>query len=64
MVTITISGPRGSGKTVLADFIAKQVGSHTGVPCEVQRGGNPRGPDYDTVRVDLTQDQLRDLATK
>ncbi len=61
-VTITLNGPQGSGKTVLAEFIQRQLGSHLGVPCEVRKGGNPRGPEYDTVIVQTTPEALRAIA--
>lgn len=53
MITVTIHGERGEGKTVLGEFIQRQLGTH-GVRAELEKGGNPRGPDHDTRDVTET----------
>lgn len=62
-VIITLSGPQGSGKTVLAELIAKAVGSHTGVRPMVEKGSQGRGgPEYDRIVVNTTPEILREIA--
>lgn len=60
-VTISLYGAKGAGKTVLAEFIQRQLGSH-GVPSSIQKGGNPRGPEHDTLTIETTPAMLSDLA--
>lgn len=60
-VTIQLFGARGAGKTVLAEFIQRQLGSH-GVTVEIEKGGNPRGPEHDTLTIETTPAMLSDLA--
>jgi nucleoside-triphosphatase THEP1 len=64
MVIITLSGPQGAGKTVLAEFIAEEIKNRTGVNCEVHKGGQRRGAEYDTVHVDMTPDMLNKIINR
>lgn len=54
-VTIRISGAQGAGKTLLAEFIKRQLGSHN-IDSTLEKGGNPRGPDHDTLTVEMDAD--------
>lgn len=54
-VTIKITGAQGAGKTLLAEFIQRQLGTHN-IDSSLAKGGNPRGPDHDTITVDMTPD--------
>lgn len=60
-VTIQLTGPQGSGKTVLANFIVRKL-AHFGVACEHTKGGDPRGPDHDTLVVHTTREALAKIA--
>lgn len=61
-VNITLSGPPGSGKTVLAEFIQRQLGTHGGVMVERHLGSQKDHDDPDRIVVQTSHDILNRLA--
>lgn len=59
-VNITIAGPQGAGKTVLAGFIADQLTRRFGMTCIVKIGQG--APFTDSVEVHTNTDTLAQVA--
>ncbi len=60
-VNITFTGPPGAGKTVIATALVQLLELH-GFDCTHDKGGNPRGPEYDLVKVQTTPELLAPFA--
>lgn len=61
-VTITLSGPQGSGKTVLAEFIQRQLGTHGGVMVERHLGSQKALDEPDRIVVQTSHEILNRIA--
>lgn len=61
-VTITLSGPQGSGKTVLAEFIQRQLGSHVGLTVERELGSQDSHMSPDRLTVETSPLALSRIA--
>lgn len=62
LVRITLSGPRGAGKSVIGELIAKTLGAHNMHVVHTRGNGENIGPiivgDHDTVMVETTPETL------
>ena len=60
-VKIALTGPAGSGKTVLAQFIERQLQPFC-VSYEIRKGSEPGSPQEDSIILQTTPELLAKIA--